>query len=163
MATTEPATELHREFSSDSATPTPWSEARQRLEQAEVYWLTTVRPDGRPHVTPVVSVWDDGALYFSTGPSERKADNLAHNSQCIVTTGCNAMAGGLDIVIEGAAGLVRDEGRLQRVADRFTSKYEAPFNFSAEQLAEALVYELVPTRAFGYGRGESFSATRYRF
>jgi len=32
------------------------------LEKAEVFWLSTVRPDGRPHVTPMVSVWLDGAL-----------------------------------------------------------------------------------------------------
>src|SRR5438270_4182877 len=80
----EPVAELDRPFSSNDATPLPWAEARQQLDRAEVYWLSTVRPDGRPHVTPIVSVWLDDALVFVTGRSERKADNLAQNSHCII-------------------------------------------------------------------------------
>ena len=64
---TEPVTELDARFSSDGATPTGWIQARDQLEKAEIYWLTTVRPDGRPHVTPLFAVWLDGALYFCTG------------------------------------------------------------------------------------------------
>ncbi len=29
---------------------------------------STVRPDGRPHVTPLLAVWADDALHFCTGP-----------------------------------------------------------------------------------------------
>ena len=76
MTTENPVTELHPQFSSPDASPTPWAEARQRLEAAEIYWLTTVRPDGRPHVTPLLAIWHEGALYFSTGVDERKAKNL---------------------------------------------------------------------------------------
>lgn len=61
----DPMAELQPQFSSDDATPTPWAEARERLEKAEVYWLATVRPDGRPRVTPVVAVWQDGACTAS--------------------------------------------------------------------------------------------------
>ena len=49
-----------------------------------MYWLSTVRPDGRPHVTPLLGIWLDGALYFCTGPDERKAKNLARNPRCIL-------------------------------------------------------------------------------
>jgi hypothetical protein len=52
MANEEPVAELEPQFSSDGATPTPWVEARGRMAAAEVYWLATVRPDGRPHVMP---------------------------------------------------------------------------------------------------------------
>jgi hypothetical protein len=169
MGITEPVTELHQEFSSEGAAPTPWAEARVRLEKAEVYWVSTVRPDGRPHVTPVVAVWLDSALYFSSGPGERKARNLAQNAACVITTGCNALAEGLDLVVEGKAAIVRDEGLLQRVAGSYASKYGRPFQFTVRDGAfygeggEALVYEVAPITAFGYGRGEAFSATRWRF
>jgi nitroimidazol reductase NimA-like FMN-containing flavoprotein (pyridoxamine 5'-phosphate oxidase superfamily) len=66
----DPVAGLDARFSSDGATATPWSQARDGLEAAEVYWLSTVRPDGRPHVTPLIAVWLDGALYFCTGPTE---------------------------------------------------------------------------------------------
>jgi hypothetical protein len=44
MAAKEPLAELHAQFSSEGATATPWAEARQGLEKAEVFWLSTVRP-----------------------------------------------------------------------------------------------------------------------
>jgi nitroimidazol reductase NimA-like FMN-containing flavoprotein (pyridoxamine 5'-phosphate oxidase superfamily) len=80
MAENLPITELEPQFSSDDATATPWAEAREVLAAAKVYWLSTVRPDGRPHVTPTAAVWLDDALYFSTGQAERKARNLAKAS-----------------------------------------------------------------------------------
>jgi hypothetical protein len=35
-------------------------------QPAEVHWLSTVRPDGRPHVAPLIAVWVDDALVFCT-------------------------------------------------------------------------------------------------
>ena len=78
---TEPLAELDQRFSDQGAAATPWSVARSVLETAQLSWITTVRVDGRPHVTPLVTVWVDGAVYFATGPSEQKAVNLANNSQ----------------------------------------------------------------------------------
>ena len=76
MARNEPTTDLDPRFSSDGATATPWQEARDQLDRAKAYWLSTVRPDGRPHVTTIAAVWLDDALYFTTGVDERKAKNL---------------------------------------------------------------------------------------
>ena len=159
----QPLTELHAAFSSPDATPTGWAEARRLLQEAEIYWLSTVRADGRPHVTPLVAIWLDGALYFCTGTEERKAKNLAHSAHCIVTTGCNALSEGLDLVLEGDAMLVSDESTLQRIAAGFATKYDPPFSFSLEELREALVYEVRPLTAFGFTRGETFGQTRWRF
>jgi general stress protein 26 len=166
MTREDPAAELDTRFSSDDATPTPWSEARERLEKAQVYWLTTVRPDGRPHVTPLISIWMDDELYFCTGPGERKARNLAANSHCVIITGCNALDEGLDLVIEGDAEKVNDETTLERVAERYASKYDWHYTvrdgaFHGEG-GLALVYEVTPTTAFGFGKG-TFSQTRWRF
>src|SRR5215208_1290517 len=72
MIDKEPTPELDSRFSSDDAAPIPWAEGRERLEGAEVYWISTVRPDGRPRVTPLLSVWLDGALYFCTGPANAR-------------------------------------------------------------------------------------------
>jgi nitroimidazol reductase NimA-like FMN-containing flavoprotein (pyridoxamine 5'-phosphate oxidase superfamily) len=118
MAGKDPVAEIDPQFSSEDATPTPWAEASKQLDEAEIFWLTTVRPDGRPHVTPLLAVWLDGVLYFSTGAEERKAQNLAHTAHCILTTGCNTLnAEGLDLVVEGDAVPVRDAALLQRARD----------------------------------------------
>ncbi len=159
--------ELDSRFSSDDAAPTPWAQARERLANAEVYWLSTVRPDGRPHVTPLIAVWLDDALHFCTGPSERKARNLAHNAHVTIATGCNALNEGLDLVVEGDAVAVSDEGKLQRLADLYAAKYEG-WHFTVRDGAfygdggRALVFEIAPATVFGFGKGEQFSQTRWR-
>jgi hypothetical protein len=41
----------------------PWSHVSERIEQARVYWITTVDPDCQPYATPVDGLWLDGRLY----------------------------------------------------------------------------------------------------
>jgi nitroimidazol reductase NimA-like FMN-containing flavoprotein (pyridoxamine 5'-phosphate oxidase superfamily) len=139
--------------------------------------VATVRPDGRPHVAPLLAVWLDGALHFCTGEDERKAKNLARNPHCAITTGCNALNDGLDLFVSGDAVRVTDEDTLQRIADAYVSKYgedwrytvrDGAFYHSAgsvreEHQSKALVFRVAPTTAFGFGRGEAFSQTRWRF
>ena len=89
MAGKEPVAE--QPFSADDERPlTTWAEARQRLAEAEWYWLATLRPGGRPHVMPVLAVWLEGALYFSTGAASRKCNNLARNPHCVIAVGSDA-------------------------------------------------------------------------
>ncbi len=73
MSTRRPTAELEAAFSSPDAVPTEWDEARAQVAAPEIHWLSTVRPDGRPRVTPLVSVCLDGAAWFTTGATERKA------------------------------------------------------------------------------------------
>ena len=173
MSRSEHVGELDTGFSAPGATATPWAEAKSRLEDADIAWLTTVRPDGRPHVTPLIFVWLDDAAYFTTGPTERKAANLAKNAQCILTTGCNALDAGLDLVVEGEAVVVGDPELRRRVADGFATKYlprEAAEVFHPDMrdgtfLGEAssdMLYEVRPTAVLGFGKG-AFSQTRWRF
>ena len=76
----DPSAEFDSRFSDPEAGPTPWSDAQHVLEHAELYWLTTVRADGRPHVTPLIGVSEDGAVHFCTGLREQKARNLEHRA-----------------------------------------------------------------------------------
>src|SRR5687767_796396 len=99
----EPTTKLDPRFSDHDATATPWAQAREELAGAQTYWLTTVRADGRPHVTTLLAVWQDEAIYFCTGAEEQKARNLEDNRNCALTTGASALYEGLDLVVEGAA------------------------------------------------------------
>ena len=177
MAVREPVAELDPRFSTDDATPTSWEEGREHLERAEVYWLSTVRQDGGPHVTPLLAVWLDGAMYFCTGPDERKARNLAGNPRCVLTTGCNALNEGLDLVVEGDAARLTEDARLGRVADAYLSKYGEDWRFAVQDgaffhdsgslretdVGAAWVYEVSPQRVFGFGKGGPFSQTRWRF
>jgi nitroimidazol reductase NimA-like FMN-containing flavoprotein (pyridoxamine 5'-phosphate oxidase superfamily) len=171
MAAEMPVTELHAGFSSPGATPTGWVEGRRRIDEAEVFWVSTVRPDGRPHVTPLLAVWHDDAMYFCTGPDERKAKNLGQNPQCILTTGQNDLDG-LDVVVEGQAVEVGDAAELDRVTNAYESKYGAHFTApegtwfglsDAIRARKVLLYRVTPTTVLGFARGEQFSQTRWRF
>src|SRR5215211_3335390 len=169
MSTRTPQTELDLRYSSEGATATPWADATQVLESAEIYWLSSVRPEGRPHVTPMIGIWQDEALHFSTGAEERKNLNLVANAQCVITTGCNKLnEEGIDIVLEGEAVRVRDDATLQRLAEAYRSKYGWEFTPRDGELHGdggnvALVYAVKPVTAFGFGKGDTFSQTRWRF
>ena len=126
MIEREPTTTLAG-FSSGGAVPTAWTDGRRVLEDAEVYWLSSVRPDGRPHVTPLLGIWLEGAMYFCTGADERKAKNLTQNPHCIMTTGCNTLDG-LDITVEGDVESVGDAGERGRVADGYEFEVRRPFH-----------------------------------
>src|SRR5919199_1865148 len=150
--------------------PTPWAQAQRRLAQGQWYWLATVRPDGRPHVMPVLAVWLGGALYFVAGEATRKARNLARESHCVITVA----AEDAHLVVEGEAAKVRDEAKLNQVAAVYASKYgwhvtvrggafDADYGAPTAGPPPYEVYELTPTTAFGFGTEETFSPTRWRF
>ena len=99
----EPVTTVDERFSNDGAEPiSVVRHPRRSRDRRELFWLTTVRADGRPHVTPLVAVWHDDALYFSAGPEEQKEVNLRHNQHVILTTGRNDWSEGFDVVVEGS-------------------------------------------------------------
>jgi general stress protein 26 len=168
MATHEPKSKLDKRYSSPDATAKPWSEADEALSKAELYWLSTVRPEGRPHVAPLIGLWIDGSFYFCTGADERKAMNLASNPECIVTTGCNSWNAGFDIVVEGEAKRIDAPTKLQELADAYGAKYDG-WNFEVRDGGLygdgglAIVFEVTPATAFGFGKGEPFTQTRWRF
>jgi nitroimidazol reductase NimA-like FMN-containing flavoprotein (pyridoxamine 5'-phosphate oxidase superfamily) len=125
----KPATELDTRFSDQDAVATDWEETRRALEHAELFWISTVRADGRPHVTPLVAVWLDDTIYFATGPSEQKAVNLRTNQNMILTTGCNEWKRGLDVVVEGEAVKVSDESVLERLAETWATKWDGRWHY----------------------------------
>src|SRR6478672_9799024 len=107
----DPVAEVDDRFSAPDAVATPWEDVRRAIERAELFWISTVRSDGRPHVTPLPAVWQDDLLHFCTGADEQKGVNLARNARCALTTGNNAWKAGLDVVVEGTARRVVDDER----------------------------------------------------
>ncbi|MER5312792.1 pyridoxamine 5'-phosphate oxidase family protein [Streptomyces sp. NPDC002773] len=165
----DPRTSLDPRFSDPKAAPASWPDAAARLAAAEVFWLTTVRPDGRPHVTPLIAVWAEGALHFCTGPDERKARNLAGNPAVVLTTGTPTLGEGFDLVVEGEAVRVADEGRLAGLAEAYVEKYGPDWRFEVRDGAfvgdggTALVFAVAPRTVFGFAKGDPFGQTRWRF
>ena len=80
MATTSPQEILIERFSEPDVSSTPWSQVEAVLESAELFWLSSVRSDGRPHVAPLPAVWHEDRLHFCTGADEQKAVNIQRKS-----------------------------------------------------------------------------------
>jgi len=79
---------------SEATEPADWTVIHEVLTTAELYWLTTVRADGRPHVTPLVGLWIDDSFVFCTGPAEQKARNLEHSAAVAAIRGHDGEAAG---------------------------------------------------------------------
>ena len=165
---TTPSTELDTRFSEPGALPTSWQDTLEVIEHAEIFWISTVRADGRPHVTPLVAVWLDDALHFSTGASEQKALNLANNSRVALITGTNDWQSGLDVVVEGEAVRVTDPEKLQRLAAAWAQKRDGRWRYGVDEdgfrhhVGTALVFAVRPTKVLAFVKG-SFSHTRHHF
>jgi nitroimidazol reductase NimA-like FMN-containing flavoprotein (pyridoxamine 5'-phosphate oxidase superfamily) len=112
----------------------PWSHALERLEQARIYWIASVRSNGRPHLTPIWGVWLDNVLFFDGSPESRRSRNIAaHPAIAVHVERGNA---GKDVVIvEGNASEYRPEPALaQRLAAAYGAKYaEDGYAPSADQ------------------------------
>jgi len=130
-------------------------------------WLTTINPDGSPHVTPVGAIQLGGVWYFTSGPGTRKSRNIAADPRCVISIATNPF----DLVLEGSATRVTDGAVLGSVADEYnrggwpaqpdgdalTAEYSAP----SAGPAPWHVYKVTPTTVFAFGTAEPYGATRF--
>jgi pyridoxine/pyridoxamine 5'-phosphate oxidase len=153
----------------------PWSRALELLEAApdiqapRTTWLSTVRPDGRPHLTGVGALWVDGQFYFTSGPGTSKSRNLAANPNCALSIALP----GLDLAVEGRAAKVTDQATLERLAQRYAAQgwpaKAADGALTAEYSAPSAgpppwdLYVVTALVAFGVATAKPYGATRWRF
>lgn len=154
--------------------PLPWSFPFDILTDSAAlagtsYFLSSVRPDGRPHTQAVGAMWIDDAIYIVSGPGTRKSKNLAANPACTIAVGLK----GIDLVLEGTVDRVTDSANLERIVasyrnvgwpaevegDAFTAPYTAPSGGPPPWW----VYRFTFHTAFGVGGAEPGGATRWRF
>ena len=167
---TNPKTTLDTRFSDADAVATSWEETRRVLEQADLFWISTIRADGRPHVTPLVAVWLEDAIYFATGPQEQKAVNMRTNRHVTLTTGCNQWEAGLDVVVEGEAVQITDEDLLRRLAEAWAKKWDGRWHYEVHDRAfrhegntgVVLVFSITPAKVLAFAKG-TFGQTQHRF
>lgn len=133
----------------------PWKWAVGRLSKSRTYFLSTVRPDGRPHVMPLWGVWMDNRFYFSTGKTSVKARNLAENPACVVCPEGGEEA----VIVEGRASKVRAGATLKKFARLYKKKYQI------DPLAmNEPIYQVRPSVVFGQiEKTFGDTATRWTF
>ena len=169
MSENVPNPELDVRYGDGGVTPTPWATVEQALSGAELYWLTSVRSSGGPHMTPLIGVYADGALHFCTGGEEQKARNIAGNPAVLMSTGANTLHAGLDVAVEGTATPVTDDVAADRPGHSVGGQVRRRVALRRRQRAafqhsggRAEVFHVEPTRAYAFGK-DPYSHTRYRF
>ena len=122
--TQEPAPDRTQSLIEDGAETSPWELARTRLanpEGSRTCWLATTRPDGSPHLMPVIGFWLDGAMHVVAGEGTQKARNIAADGRCVIATGSTTLPS-LDIIIEGRAEAITDADAVRHVAEFLNDK-----------------------------------------
>jgi PPOX class probable F420-dependent enzyme len=57
------------------------------LDRESIVWLSSVRPDGRPHLIPIWFWWDGQVVLFASKPQACKVANLRANADCMLAIG----------------------------------------------------------------------------
>jgi len=129
------------------------------LADERVVWLSTVRPDGSPHLVPTWFLWDGEALLVWSKPNAVKVRNLRANPRLMVALG----DAGADFnvgLIEAEAVLVDDRA----VPAAFLAKYatelaQAGLDAAAYRATYTQAVRIVPTRFLAWhGRGATTPA-----
>jgi hypothetical protein len=127
-----------------------------RLREARYYWLATVRPDGRPHATPLWGAWIGGALYFDGAPITRWGRNVTANPQATVH-----LERGDDVVI--LEGIMEDVVTDPETGDRIVEMWHAKYGEFAPQPATDGIFRFRPQSVRAWSTATLETGTRWRF
>lgn len=115
------------------------------LTERHLATLTTLRPDGSPHVVAVAFTWDGGAglARVITGRESRKARNVARGGARAVVA---QVDGARWLALEGAPRLVTEPGAVLEAERRYAVRYRQP-----QANPERAVIEIHVDRVLGRG------------
>lgn len=162
---------LDPRYSEEAAEAVAWTEAQERLADAQLAWIVTVRADGRPHATPMVPLVHDGKVYFHTGSNEVKYANLVANPHVLVLVGDTGWDRGLDVSVEGFATLVTDGDLVERLAELYRTRWDGGWQLDAKDGAlvprvpgvELVFVEVTIRTARAHAKSRPTGQTTYRF
>ncbi|HET8765850.1 PPOX class F420-dependent oxidoreductase [Phycicoccus sp. M110.8] len=107
------------------------------LTERHLATLTTLRPDGSPHVVPVGFTWDDERrlVRVITSGESRKARNAALGGRAVV---CQ-VEGRHWIALEGVATVRTDAESVADAVQRYAARYRTPRENPARVVVEIAV------------------------
>lgn len=114
------------------------------LAERHLATLTTLRPDGTPHVVPVGFTYEPAArtVRVITSRTSKKACNLAEGGRAVV---CQ-VDGGRWASLEGAARVASGPDEVEDAVARYAERYQAP-RANAERVALVITVDRALGRA----------------
>jgi len=119
------------------------------LSNGRIVRVSSVGPDGTPHIIPIWYVYENGRLYLSTGPQSIKVRNLRANNKVAFCVDVGEAFYDLKAVVgKGTAKILTDKKFNDEIGKKILLKYLGDLNSpAAKQLAslEHVVIEITPT------------------
>ena len=129
-------------------------EADECLRTDPVVWMSSVQPDGRPHLVPVWFHWDGERIVAFSKPHARKVGNLRDRPRVMLAVGTP----GPDFEVEliEATAELPDTPAAEVMPAGFGAKYRHLLRragLTVQRYAEVYSQPIVmrPTRFLGYG------------
>ncbi len=120
----------------------------ERLRTDFIIWLSSVRPDGRPHTVPVWFLWDGATVLVFSQPNQ-KIRNLATSPA--VTLALDGSSNGSDVVLLEGQATVGHTADESAAFPAYAAKYAAlmqPMHWTVElmtaQYSDSI--RITPTR-----------------
>jgi PPOX class probable F420-dependent enzyme len=129
-------------------------EAEAALRDDPVVWLSSVQPDGRPHLVPVWFHWDGERIVAFSKPHARKVDNLRDDPRVMVAVGTPGPDFGVELI--EAVAMLPESSAADVMPAGFGAKYRELLRragLTVQRFAEVYSQPIVlsPTRFLGYG------------
>ena len=123
------------------------------LSLQRVAHVATADAHGIPHVVPVCLVVEAGRLYFASGKTGRKIENLRTNPEVAVSADDYTEAwGGLrGVVVQGPARVHARTRTFRRIRRRLYAKYPQYVTEATLGDADSVVVEITPRRVYAWG------------
>jgi PPOX class probable F420-dependent enzyme len=126
----------------------------QRLRSELIIWLSTVRPDGRPHLVPVWFLWDGATFLIFSQPKDLKLRNLRHSPNVVLALETRDQ-GNEVVLIEGQAAVL-EGSTLKTTMPEYAGKYDAlmkSMDWTADWMATKYseVVRITPTKFISWG------------
>ena len=124
------------------------------LRSDPVAWLSSVQPDGRPHVVPVWFHWDGERIVAFSKPNARKVGNLRDQPSVMLAVGTPGPD--FDVELIEAKAEIPNAPAAEVMPEGFGAKYRDLLlraNLTVQRFAEVYSQPIVlrPTRFLGYG------------
>jgi PPOX class probable F420-dependent enzyme len=126
----------------------------QRLRTEPTVWLSSTRPDGRPHVVPVWFSWDGSVFDLFSKPNAQKVRNLREHAEVMLAVGQPNEAFEVELV-EGTATVLPDPTVVVITPTMFEKYADLMARAALDRQTFLATYSqpvrITPTRFLGYG------------
>jgi hypothetical protein len=136
-------------YADNPASFVDWEWVAEQMTVSENYWLSSVRPDGRPHVVPRWGVFIDNKLYYDGSPKTQHSRNIIKNPYVSLH-----LENGYKVVIMEGASKTADKPTpefAQLLSKAMTEKYASQgYSPAPNQWDEGGLYIFTPRQCLAW-------------